>query len=467
MAKLNPNRVPVAARAPALRVKDFDEYILGYTEDEVRAEASRCLQCPNALELCRRGCPIANEIPGFMKAVAEGNWEEAALKVHLRNNLGAVCGRVCDQSRQCEGSCVVGKRGTPLAIGLVERYIMDWERAQGRRAHGVPQGMPSNKRVAVVGAGPAGLAAASDLARLGHQVTVFEALHVAGGVMAYGIPQFRLPRLVVEAEVGYMRSLGVEFCYDTVVGQTIAVDELLAGGYHVVFLGVGAGVPVFLGVPGETLSGIYSANEFLARITMMQAHRYPEYDTSIYMGKKVAVIGAGNTAIDAAQTALRLGVGEVSIVYRRSAEEMPARKEEAERAVEEGVNFHWLTNPLRFLGDDHHGRLAAMECIQMALGEPDQSGRRRPVPQPGSEFVMPLDNAILAVSTIPGFLVPRTTGGLQVTRWGTIVAHGETGATDRRGVWAGGDVVSGPDTVVRAIRAGKRAAQDIDAYLRS
>ncbi len=463
MPKLDLNRVPMPRQDPKARVKNFEEVATGYAREQAIAEASRCLQCPK--HPCVDGCPVEVDIPGFIKALQESDMPRAARILKDKNSLPGICGRVCPQETQCEASCTIDKKGAPIAIGRLERYVADWERAQASPVEmNLPA--PTGKRVAVVGAGPAGLTAAADLAKLGHEVTIFEALHVAGGVLAYGIPEFRLPKQIVQAEVDYVKSLGVEIRLDSVVGKTMTVDELMADGYHAVFLGTGAGLPMFLNIPGENLNGIYSANEFLTRINLMKAYLFPEYDTPVKVGKKVAVIGGGNVAMDSARCALRLGAGEVYIVYRRSEVEMPARREEVENAREEGVRFKLLTNPQRFLGDGE-GWVTAMECIQMELGEPDASGRRRPIPKPGSEFVMEVDTAVIALGTTPNPLVPSTTEGLKVTRKGTVIADDKEGETSKTGVWAGGDVVTGSATVISAMGAGKRAAASIDAYLRA
>ncbi|MBI4301580.1 MAG: NADPH-dependent glutamate synthase [Chloroflexi bacterium] len=463
MPGLDLNRVPMPTQDPDLRSKNFEEVALGYSLDQALAEATRCIQCPKPR--CVMGCPVGINIPGFIKALHQQDMAEAIRVLKNKNNLPAVCGRVCPQESQCEQECVVGKRGAPIAIGRLERYLADWELGQGPIAR--PQVVlpkPSGKKVAVVGAGPSGLTAAADLARLGHEITIFEALHVPGGVLVYGIPEFRLPKAIVKAEVDYIQSLGVQMEMDAVVGKTMTVDELLEDSYQAVFLGTGAGLPSFLGIPGENLNGVYSANEFLTRTNLMRAYLFPDYDTPLKRGKKVAVIGGGNVAMDAARCALRLGAEVVYIVYRRSEAEMPARHEEAEHAHEEGIVFKLLTNPTRILGNDQ-GWVAAMECLEMELGEPDASGRRRPVPKSGSEFTLEVDIVIVAIGTTPNPLVPTTTRGLTVTRHGTVVADPATGRTDKRGVWAGGDVVTGAATVIEAMGAAKRASVDMDAYL--
>jgi glutamate synthase (NADPH/NADH) small chain len=446
---------------PERRRTNFSEVALGYTEEQAREEASRCLQCKRPR--CMEGCPVDLDIPQFIKAIQEGDMKEAARLIKSKNSLAGICGRVCPQEVQCESKCVLAKKGAPIAIGRLERFVADWESRQEERSK--PKVLPpTGKRVAVVGSGPAGLTCAAELARMGHEVSIFEALHDAGGVLIYGIPEFRLPKKIVKEEVDYVKSLGAELELDSVVGRLFQVDEFFQMGYDAVFLGIGAGAPRFLSLPGENLSGVYSANEYLTRINLMKAYKFPEYDTPIKKGGKVAVVGGGNVAMDAARCALRLGADEVHVVYRRSESEMPARREEVENAMEEGVIFDFLTNPTRFLGDDQ-GRVKAMEVVEMVLGEPDESGRRRPVTKPGSERQVKVDTVIIAVGTTPNPLVPKNTPGLDTTKWGTIVAD-ERGRTTRKGVWAGGDITTGSATVISAMGAGKRAAADIDAWLR-
>jgi glutamate synthase (NADPH/NADH) small chain len=459
--KLNLKRVSVPKQLPEVRRHNFHEVALGYTEDMAREEASRCLQCKKPR--CVECCPVNVDIPDFIKAIHEGDMWDAVKILKSKNSLPGVCGRVCPQEIQCEYKCIVGERGDPIAIGFLERFVADWELKQKNRSE-MEIAKPTNKKVAVVGSGPAGLTCAADLARLGHQVKIFEALHLAGGVLVYGIPEFRLPKDIVQKEVDYVKSLGVEIQLDSVVGRLVKVDELLNDGYDAVFLGLGAGAPSFLNIPGENLNGIYSANEYLTRINLMKAYLFPKYDTPISKGRKVAVIGGGNVAMDAARWALRLGSEEVYLVYRRSAEEMPVRFEEYENAEEEGVLFKFLCNPVRFIGDEN-GKVKAMECIDMCLGEPDESGRCRPLPVEGSENVTEVDTVILALGSRPNPLVPKSTPGLETTRWGTIVAD-ENGRTSKEGVWAGGDIVSGGATVISAMGAGKLAAADIDNWLK-
>ena len=464
MAKLDLNRVSMPRQAPGLRARNFNEVALGYSLEQAQAEASRCILCPR--HPCIDGCPVEIDIPGFIKAVGDGDMPEAVRILKDKNSLPGICGRVCPQETQCEETCVLAKKEAPIAIGCLERFVADWERANMESVNSpVIQPTPTGKRVAVVGSGPAGLTAAADLAKLGHRVTIFEALHVAGGVLTYGIPEFRLPKDIVQAEVNYVISLGVRLELDSVVGKTISVDELLNSGYQAVFLGPGAGAPMFLNIPGENLNGIYSANEFLTRVNLMKAYRFPEYDTPVKVGRRVGVVGGGNVAMDAARCALRLGAEEVYIIYRRSEVEMPARREELENAKAEGIQFKLLTNPKRYIGNDQNW-VVGMECYEMELGEPDASGRRRPIAIPGTEFIMEVDLAIAALGTRPNPIIPSTTEGLETTKWGTIVADEVIGKTTKPAVWAGGDIVTGAATVISAMGAAKRAAADIDEYLR-
>jgi len=464
MAKLNLNRMEMPRQNPIERGKNFNEVALGYTREMAKEEASRCIQC--AKRPCTEGCPVMVDIPEFIKAVTEDNMPEAVRALKGKNALPGICGRVCPQEVQCEAVCTLGKKGAPVAIGRLERYVADWEReniAPDKRK--VEMAPATGKKVAVVGSGPASLTAAADLTKMGHEVVMFEALHVAGGVLMYGIPEFRLPKAVVQGEVEFVKSLGVDIRLNSVVGKLNTVDELLQNGYSAVFLGTGAGLPIFLNCPGENLNGIYSANEFLTRVNLMKAYRFPEYDTPVRIGKRVAVIGGGNVAMDSARCALRLGAEKVYVIYRRSAVELPARHEEVENAQEEGIDFRFLTNPKQFIGDDSNN-LAAMECYQMELGEPDASGRRRPVVKEGSEFKIDVDVAIIALGTTPNPLIASTTDGLETTKHGTVVADESTGKTVKAGVWAGGDLVTGAATVISAMGAGKRAAADIDKFLR-
>ncbi len=463
MAKLDLNRIPMPRQAPKLRGRNFNEVALGYSLAQAQKEANRCIQCPK--QPCVGGCPVEIDIPGFIKALCEDDMPAAVRILKDKNSLPGICGRVCPQETQCEVKCVLDKRGAPVAIGRLERYIADWERAHMKGVTPIAPPAPTGKRVAVVGSGPAGLTAAADLAKLGYSVTLFEALHVAGGVLMYGIPEFRLPKDIVRGEVDYVTSLGVKLALDSVVGRLMTIDELLNNGYQAVFLGTGAGLPMFLNIPGENLNGVYSANEFLTRVNLMKAYRFPEYDTPVKVGKRVAVIGGGNVAMDSARCALRLGADVVTIVYRRSEAEMPARREEVENAKEEGIRFKLLTNPKQFLGDAQNW-VTGVECFEMELGEPDESGRRRPMVKPGSEFVIDVDVVIIALGTTPNPLIAQTTEGLETTRRGTVVADETTGKAVKDRVWAGGDIVTGAATVISAMGAGKRAAADIDEYLR-
>ncbi len=463
MAKLDLNRVEMPKQEPQIRANNFNEVALGYSAEQAMYEANRCIQCPK--RSCIEGCPVNVDIPDFIKEIRDGNMPEAVRILKSKNSLPGICGRVCPQESQCEEVCSLGKKGAPIAIGRLERYVADWEQQHvGADRPSIEIAPPSGKKVAVVGSGPAGLTCAADLAKMGHQVTIYEALHVAGGVLMYGIPQFRLPKEIVQGEVDFIKSLGVEVKLDSVIGKIMSIDELLSNGYKAVFLGTGAGLPMFLRIPGENFAGIYSANEFLTRVNLMKAYLPEEYDTPLPMGNRVAVIGGGNVAMDSARCALRLGADKVYIVYRRSGAEMPARAEEVENAHEEGIIFKLLTNPVRFLGNGR-GWVSIMECIEMELGEPDDSGRRRPIPKPGSEFIMDVDTAVIALGTRPNPLITQTTEGLETTKWGTVVADEATGKTVKMNVWAGGDIVTGAATVISAMGAGKRAAASINEYL--
>ena len=465
MPKLNLNRVEMPRQDPIERGKNFNEVALGYSEEQAIEEASRCIQCPK--RPCVDGCPVNVDIPEFIAALREGDMPEAVRALKGKNSLPGICGRVCPQETQCEEVCTLNKKEAPVAIGRLERYVADWERdhPEAVEAPNEDPPKPTGKRIAVVGSGPAGLTVAADLVKMGHSVTMFEALHVAGGVLMYGIPEFRLPKEIVQGEVHFVESLGAELILDSVIGKIDTVDELLGNGYDAVFLGTGAGLPMFMNIPGENLCGVYSSNEFLTRTNLMKAYLYPEYDTPLEMGKRVAVIGGGNVAMDSARCALRLGAREVYVIYRRSEAEMPARREEVENAMEEGIIFKFLTNPTGFLSDGR-GWVTAMECIRMELGEPDDSGRRRPVPIPGSDFVIKVDTVVVALGTTPNPLIASTTTGLETTRWGTVVADESTGKTVKDRVWAGGDIVTGAATVISAMGAGKRAAADIDRFLK-
>jgi glutamate synthase (NADPH/NADH) small chain len=461
--KLKIPRQSMPEQDAKVRSRNFNEVPLGYTKEQAVLEAGRCLQCKKPL--CVQGCPVDVDIPGFIHLIAGEDFIGSARKLKETNALPAVCGRVCPQEDQCEKLCVLGKKGEPVAIGRLERFAADYERESGDVM--IPDiAPPTGKKVAMVGAGPAGLTIAGDLVKLGHDVTLFEALHKAGGVLIYGIPEFRLPKNIVDAEVGYLEKLGVKIATNTAVGRTKKVDELFEEGFDAVFLGVGAGAPVFMNVPGENLCGIYSANEYLTRSNLMKAYRFPEYDTPIVRGKNVAVIGGGNVAMDSARTALRLGAENSYIIYRRTEVEMPARIEEVHHAEEEGVQFRLLTNPIEYMGDEN-GWVTEMKCLRMELGEPDESGRRRPVPIKGSEFVIDVDTVVVAVGTMANPVIAATTPGLETNRRGYIVTKNEAGETSRNGVYAGGDIVTGSATVILAMGAGRKAAGAIDEYLRA
>ncbi len=460
MANMSPNKNPMPVQDALVRNKNFAEVALGYTAEMAIDEAQRCLGCKH--KPCVDGCPVNVRIPEFIAKVAEGDFAAAYEIISSTNALAAVCGRVCPQENQCEGQCVRGKKGEPVGIGRLERFVADWY-AQNGEAAAVPAAS-NGHRVAVIGSGPAGLTCAGDLAKLGYQVTVFEAFHKAGGVLVYGIPEFRLPKAIVQAEVEKLQKMGIELVTNAVIGRAMSIDELFADGYEAVFIGSGAGLPQFMNIPGESLLGVYSANEYLTRINLMKAY-LPEYDTPIKRVKRVAVVGGGNVAMDAARCAKRMGAEEVYIVYRRSMEELPARKEEVEHAMEEEVVFKLLNNPVRILGDEN-GCVKGIECVKMELGEPDASGRRRPVEIPGSNFVIDLDAVIMAIGTKPNPLLKSTTEGLEANKKGCLVAD-DSLATSREGVFAGGDAVTGAATVILAMGAGKKAAQSIDAYIKS
>ena len=456
-------RVKMREQDPLERARNFMEVPYGYTPDEATQEASRCLTCLRPT--CRNGCPVEVEIPSFIKLIKEGKFIEAAWKVKEKNALPAVCGRVCPQEIQCESLCILGKKGEPVAIGNLERFVADYEREKGEIK--IPEKpKPTGKKVAIIGAGPGGLTCAADLIKSGHQVTLYEALHKPGGVLIYGIPEFRLPKVMVEKEVEYIKKLGVEVVVNAVIGNLHTVNELLnEHGYDACFIATGAGLPIFLGIPGESLNGIYSANEFLTRANLMKAYLFPEYDTPIKRGKKVAVFGGGNVAMDSARVALRLGAKKVYLIYRRSEAEMPARKAEVHHAHEEGIEFMFLTNPVRFI-DDGHGNLSRVECMKMELGEPDQSGRRKPIPVKDSKFQIEIDVAIPALGTRSNPLLLKTIPDLKLNKRGYIVAEEGTGMTSKPAVFAGGDIVTGSATVILAMGAGKKAAKAINEYLK-
>ena len=453
-------RTAMPEQPAKLRATNFDEVTLGYDQEMATVEASRCIQCKKPK--CVVGCPVGIDIAAFIKLIGEGDPAGAIAKLKETTSFPAVCGRVCPQEEQCEQRCILGLRHEPVAIGRLERFAADWEFANG--SSGKPAIAPKKgKHVGVVGSGPAGLTCAGELAKMGYDVTIYEALHKPGGVLVYGIPEFRLPKAIVQRECDYVQSLGVEFKLDYVIGRTLTVDQMLADGHDAIFLANGAGLPTFMDIPGENLNGVYSANEFLTRSNLMKAYRFPEYDTPITVGKKVAVIGAGNVAMDSARTALRLGA-EVHLIYRRSHDEMPARNEEIHHAEEEGIILDLLANPTQIIGDDQ-GWVHEIEVIDMELGEPDDSGRRRPVPQAGSERRIQVDAVIVSVGTKANPLLTRSTSGLDLTRRGNIVADEATLATSKEGVFAGGDIVTGSATVILAMGAGKTAARSIDRYL--
>lgn len=456
---LKKNEMP--SQAPDVRNKNFLEVALGYTEEQALDEAQRCLHCKN--KPCVAGCPVGIHIPDFIAKVAEGNFEGAYQIITQQSSLPAVCGRVCPQETQCEQKCVRGIKGEPVGIGRLERFVADWHNKNVCEAPRKPT--PNGHKVAVIGSGPSGLTCAGDLAKKGYAVTVFEALHTAGGVLVYGIPEFRLPKDIVQKEIDGLKALGVDVQTNMVIGRVLSIDELLEQGYEAVFIGSGAGLPRFMNIPGENLKGVYSANEFLTRVNLMKAYQ-PGSDTPIEHAKRVAVVGGGNVTMDAARCAKRLGAEEVFIVYRRSEKELPARAEEVEHAKEEGIVFHLLNNPTQILGDEN-GNVKGMECIRMELGEPDASGRRRPVEVPGSEFTLDVDCVIMAIGTSPNPLIKSTTQGLETQKWGGIIVNEETGLTSREGVYAGGDAVTGAATVILAMGAGKTAATAIDEYIQS
>ena len=457
---LDLKRRPMPKQDHLERIRNFDEVALGYAVETAREEASRCLNCKNPL--CNKGCPVGIDIPGFIKCIIEGDFSSGIRKIKETNALPAVCGRVCPQEEQCEKMCVLGKKGEPVSIGRLERFLADWEAAQAKME--IPEVAPkTGKKVAIVGAGPAGITVANDLLILGHDVMIFEALHECGGVLIYGIPEFRLPKSIVSREVEYVKRLGAQIQMDYIVGTTRTVEELLEE-FDALFVGAGAGLPWFMEIPGENLNGVYSANEYLTRVNLMKGYRFPEYDTPVKQPSRVAVVGGGNVAMDSARTAVRLGADEVHLVYRRSRTELPARLEEVENAEEEGVIFDLLTLPVRLIGDAN-GWIKEIECLEMELGEPDESGRRRPVPVKGSNFLMPADAVVIAIGNSPNPLVSMTTPGLEINKKGGIVTNPETALTSKPKVWAGGDVVRGAATVISAMGDGRIAAAAIHKYL--
>lgn len=462
MPNMSLKKVPMPEQAPDIRNKNFLEVALGYTEQMAIEEAQRCLNCKN--KPCVQGCPVNVQIPEFISLVAQGKFEEAYNKIKETNSLPAICGRVCPQETQCERRCIRGIKGEPVAIGRLERFAADWHMKNAKDS--VEKPSKSGKKVAIIGSGPAGLTCAGDLAKMGYDATVFEAFHVPGGVLMYGIPEFRLPKELVQKEIDTIKELGVEIKTNMVIGKVFTLEELKEEGYEAIFIGSGAGLPSFMKIPGENLNGVYSANEFLTRINLMKAYKFPDYDTPVKIGKNVAVVGGGNVAMDAARCAKRLGAQNVYIVYRRSEAEMPARLEEVHHAKEEGLVFKLLTNPTRIIGTED-GWVKGMECVEMELGEPDASGRRRPVAKTGSEHVIELETVIIAIGQTPNPLITSTTPGLDTQKWGGIIADEKTGATSIEGVYAGGDAVTGAATVILAMGAGKNAAKAIDEYLRS
>ncbi|RMG02081.1 MAG: NADPH-dependent glutamate synthase [Nitrospirae bacterium] len=444
---------------PSVRRRNFSEVALGYKEEDAIKEAARCLQCKKPK--CVEGCPVGVPIPEFISAIREGDFKRAIDKIKEKNLLPAVCGRVCPQETQCEGECLMGKKHEPVAIGRLERFAADWERETGNVS--IPEvAPPTGKKVAIVGSGPSGLTCAYDLAKLGHKVTIFEAFHEPGGVLVYGIPEFRLPKAIVAREIEVLEKMGVEIVPNAVVGKLITIDEILQE-YDACFIGVGAGLPRFMGIEGENLNGVYSANEFLTRVNLMKAYAFPEYDTPVKIGRRVAVVGGGNVAMDAVRTALRLGADEAYIIYRRSMAELPARQEEVHHAKEEGVRFELCTNPVRIIGEE--GWVKEIECVRMTLCGLDESGRKRPEPMPGSEFRIPVDMVIMAIGTSANPLISQTTPDIGLNKRGYIVVNEETGETSRDGVFAGGDIVTGSATVISAMGAGRKAAKGIHEYL--
>jgi len=460
--RMKMSRQDMPQREPDVRNKDFKEVNQGLTKEAAVKEAMRCLDCANPQ--CVRGCPVGIDIPSFIKLIEKGEFSESAQKIKETNSLPAVCGRVCPQETQCEELCNLKKAtGVPVAIGNLERFVSDYER-EGGKVHVPEISVSTGRKVAVIGSGPGGLTVAGELARKGHKVTVFEALHVPGGVLVYGIPEFRLPNDILNAEVDYLRKLGVEFRMNFVVGMTMTIEDLRKEGYDAFYIGTGAGLPNFMGIPGENLIGIYSANEYLTRVNLMRANQFPKYDTPVFLGKKAVVLGGGNVAMDSVRTAQRLGAEEATIVYRRSRKEMPARAEEVHHAEEEGIKFHFLTNPIRYFSDENN-RVKAMECIQMELGEPDSSGRRRPIPIEGSEFIMEVDLVVVSIGNSPNPLIGKVTPGLKIGKWGNVEVDWNTMATSLDGVYAGGDIVRGGATVILAMGDARVAAREMHKYL--
>jgi len=458
--KLDLNRQSMPKQNPWERIKNFDEVALGYPTEAAVQEASRCLQCKKPL--CNQGCPVGIDIPSFIKCIVNGDFSSGIKKIKETNALPAICGRVCPQEEQCEKSCVLSNKKAPVAIGRLERFLADWEATKGKVE--IPDMAPkTGKKVAIIGAGPAGVTVANDLIIRGHEVTIFEALHECGGVLIYGIPEFRLPKVIVQREVDYVKSLGVKIQTDFVVGKTKTVDRLLQE-FDAVFVGSGAGLPWFMEIPGENLNGVYSANEYLTRVNLMKGFLFPEYDTPVKRPSCVAIIGGGNVAMDSARTAIRLGADEAHLVYRRSKAELPARAEEVENAEEEGIIFDLLTLPIRLIGDEN-GWIKEMECLKMELGEPDESGRRRPVPVKGSNYCISFDAAVIAIGNSPNPLIPMTTPGLEISKKGGIVTNPESALTSRPNIWAGGDIVRGAATVISAMGDGRIAAASMHEYL--
>ena len=458
-------RQPMPEQDPDVRRSNFEEVNLGFTEELAKMEALRCLQCPKPV--CIAGCPVGVKIDEFIKLVSEGDFLAASAKIKEDNMLPAICGRVCPQEEQCEAKCVVGNKGESIAIGRLERFVADFERNNiGLRTIEIKN--KSGKKVAIIGSGPAGLSCAGDLIQMGHNVTVFEALHELGGVLIYGIPEFRLPKEIVKAEIDSLKKLGVEFRTNSVIGFTDTIDELMNDGYDAVFIAVGAGLPNFMNIPGENLNGVYSSNEFLTRVNLMKAYKFPDYDTPVFNveGKNVAVFGGGNTAMDAVRTSKRLGAKNAHIIYRRSEAEMPARKEEVHHAKQEGIEFILLANPKKFIGDEN-GWLTGVEITRMELGEPDASGRRKPVAIPNSEYIIDIDMAVIAIGNGSNPIIQQTTPDLSYNKWGNILVDEETMATTKPGVFAGGDIVTGGATVILAMGAGRKAAKSIDEYLKT